>query len=262
MTGFCFARRRPSLWFTVLLLMLLLPPAHAAAAAKLSIVCDDGAPYSTPDQKGLSDLLVLEAFRRSGLEIEIRRVPSERALLSVNQGVDDGTYNRIAGLEAAYPNLVMVPEPLTEFEFVAFTRRLAFRTDDWSSLKPYAVGIVTGWKILEANIRDVQALLKVRDEQMLFTLLHKDRVDLVVTDRRQGLVACGLIASCSIRALGPPLAVRKMYLYLNRNRSGLVQKLASALREMKDDGTFARIERDVQELFPAIRDLERLGGSR
>jgi polar amino acid transport system substrate-binding protein len=231
--------------------LLLFPAPRVSAAEKLTINCDDGPPYSTPDQKGLSDLRVREAFRRAGLEIEIARVPSERALLNVDQGIDDGTYDRIAGVESAYPSLVMVPEPVTEFEFVAFSRRLDIRIADWSSLKPYSVGIVTGWKLLEANIREVRELLKVRDERQLFNLLDKNRADLVVIERRQGLEACRQNAGGVPHVLDPPLAVRKMYLYLNRKHAGLVQRLADALRGMNADGTSARIEREVMERYPA-----------
>lgn len=249
-------------WLPLLLLVLLLPAARVTAATKLTINSDDGPPYSTPDLKGLSDLLVLEACRRSGLAIEILRVPSERALLNVDQGIDDGTYNRIAGLEASYFNLVMVPEPLTEFEFVAFSHRVDFRTGDWSSLKPYSVGIITGWKILEANIHDVRELYKVSDERLLFNLLEKDRADLVVIDRRQGLAACRLLSSCPTHVLEPPLAVRTMYLYLNRKHQGLVRQLAAALRGMRADGTSARIEREVMERYPAARTPKKPGGPR
>lgn len=47
-----------------------------------------------------------------------------------------------------------------------------------------------------------------------------------------------------MHALDPPLAVREMYLYLNRRHHALLPLLAGHLREMKDDGTFAALKEE------------------
>jgi hypothetical protein len=85
-------------------LFLLLGLASAGLNAQtLSLVTDDVYPRSTPDGRGFEDLILKEAFRRVGLAVRTAPLPSERALINVNQGIDDGLYVKIAGVEAGYP---------------------------------------------------------------------------------------------------------------------------------------------------------------
>ncbi len=198
-------------------------------------------PLSTPEGSGFIDLIVKEAFRRMGLRVKIIVEPSERALVNADKGIDDGNFVRIAGLERIYHNLVFAPEKICEFEFAAFTTDPAVRIGDWSSLKPYDVGIVTGWKILEANIVGTKSLTKVKDPEALFDLLANHRVDLVVFDRMQGNAIIKRKGLSGIVALEPLLVKREMFLYLNRRHGDLVPGLADVLREMKRDGTYQGI---------------------
>ena len=98
---------------------------------------------STPDQKGMLDLLVKEAFRRIGLEAEIVFNLTGRSLSDVNEGLADGELNRIEGMEKNFPNLVMVPEPNMVMDFVAFSKR-DLPIDGWDSIRGLRVGIVRG----------------------------------------------------------------------------------------------------------------------
>lgn len=198
-------------------------------------------PNSTDDHTGIGDRIMIEAFRRLGMPLKIVRLPSERALVNANDGLDDGNFARVEGMEKIYPNLIRVAEEITTFEFVAFSKNAAMKTTGWESLKPYHVSIITGWKILENNIAGVKSLTKVKDEQHLFALLLSGKTDLVVYDRMQGKVVLQQLKAEGVKALKPPLAVRKMYPYLHKRHAGLVPKLEQTLREMKRDGSFKRI---------------------
>lgn len=205
----------------------------------------DVAPLVTIDHAGLCDRIMAEAFKRLGLELEIVNLPSERALINANEGLDDGNFARVEGLEKLYPNLIRVDEEITTFEFVAFTAGAAFSSAGWKSLKPYDIGIVTGWKILEHNITDVKSLTKVRNEKILFGLLAAGRVEAVVYDRMQGRIVLKQLGLRDITELEPPLAVRSMYAYLNKRHADLVPRLEQVLRELKQDGTFRKITEDA-----------------
>jgi polar amino acid transport system substrate-binding protein len=169
------------------------------------------------------------------------QLPSERALLNANEGIDDGNFARVEGIDRLYPNLIRVPEEITEFEFVAFSKNLNIETTGWESLKPYNVAIITGWKILETSITDTLSLTKVKDEISLFRLLDLGRADLVIYDRRQGLAFVEAMKLQGITALDPPLAVKSMYLYLNKKHADLVSPMTEAIKRMKEDGTYRRI---------------------
>lgn len=222
-----------------------------AGAGVLVLSTYNDPPNATADHTGVCDLILTEAVKRLGLALEIVNLPAERALIEADSGRDDGTFARVEGMERQYPNLIRVAEPITTFEFVAHTAGAAFTPAGWESLRPYHVGIITGWKILENNITGAASLTRVRDDDLLFGLLAAGRVDVAVYDRRQGLAAIRRLGLRGIAALEPPLAVRPMYPYLHRRHAGLVPALERALRGMRADGTLRRITVEAQRRLGA-----------
>jgi len=100
----------------------------------------------------------------------------------------------------------------------------------------------------------VRELTRAHDADALFRLLAQGRVDVAVAgghdvrtlSRRKGLA--------ELRALSPPLAVRPMYIYLNKRHARLAPRLAEALRGMRADGSLERILQKSRE--------DRVGGGR
>lgn len=227
------------------MILLLCFCSDAISAGTIVLNTADEYPLSTIDNRGYVDMIISEAFKRLGLVSRIVHLPSERALVNANAGIDDGNFVRIAGLEKSYPDLVMVPEMITEFEFTAFTKDPSIRIRGWSGLKPYRVGIITGWKILEAKVVGTRSLTKAGDPDALFAMLAGDRVDVVVFDRRQGLAVIKRLGIAGVKPLLPALARQDMFLYLNRRHAPLAPKLANVLREMKRDASFERIVNSV-----------------
>jgi len=230
------------------LLLLFLCFSAPASGSPLVLNTDDEYPLSSPDGTGFEDKILKEAFRRIGKEIKIIHLPSERALVNANAGIDDGNFVRIAGLEKTYPNLIRVPEKIWMFEFAVFSKKGDLKIKDWESLKPFDVGIITGWKILEANVLGTRSLTKVNDSEALFNLLLKDRADLVIFDRLQGQVLLKNKGLSEIKSLKPNLAKQDMFVYLHRRHAELVAPLVKALQTMKQDGTFQRLIDSV--LYP------------
>ncbi len=231
--------------FVLLMLLLLCQATPLYAQPPLRLNTFTGPPLSTPDHTGYYDRILLEAFSRLKIPIAIGHLPAERSLQNADSGIDDGDFVRVAGLEQRYPNLVMVPEKIDDFEFVAFTRTINLPTDSWKALTPYQVGIVRGWKILEQNLAGVKKLTEVRDQKQLFTLLKNGRADVVVYARAEGLGLLGQLGIADARILEPPLAVQPMHLYLNKKHAGLVAPLAAVLKSMKKEGAFAAIARQT-----------------
>lgn len=199
-----------------------------------------------PPVRTIFESVMKEAFKRNGLDVVVQAPPAERALQQANDGADDGDGPRIEGLSAKYPNLVMVPEKVIDTEFVAFTKSAKFEPTNWDSVKPYRVGVVTGWKILETNLAGSKSLEKVADAEALFRLLANDRIDVAVIGKLDGMSAIKKMNLTGITALSPPLVVKPMYLYLNKKHEDLVPKIDSALKQMKSDGTFKKIFDEAQ----------------
>lgn len=218
------------------------PRLATAAAETLYINTAFGPPVAGPD--GFFNHLMAHLMAPLGYEVTIQAPPAERALLLANSGVDDGDGPRIPGLARHYPNLIRVPEPVMEVDFVAFTKRLVFDTDDWESLAPYCVAMVTGWKILERNIRTHAELLSVKHPEGLFRLLNGGRTEVAVIDRFSGHAMARSVGLEHYNILSPPLATTPMYLYLHRKHARLVPHITARLREAKANGVYARLKQE------------------
>jgi len=199
---------------------------------------------SNPEQTGMLDRLMKEAFQRIGLRAEIVFNPTERSLVDVNAGLVDAELNRIEGMEKHFPNLVRVPEPNMIMHFVAFAKK-SYPIDGWKSIEPLYIGIVRGWKILEKNTEGFPHVTFAPTETELFNMLQKDRIDVALYAKLTGYEQLNLRGFTEIRHLEPPLASRPMFLYLNKKHADLTGPLADALRAMKADGTYDRIVKEA-----------------
>lgn len=183
-----------------------------------------------------------EAFRRIGVDFKLVTLPSERSLHSANLGEIDGEGLRVPGLSAEYPNLVQVPERYVAISFVAFARDTTIRLDQgWESLRPYRLAFIKGWKMFESNAGGARIVTRVDKAEQMFQMLEGGRIDLALYTRADGIALARAMGLASIAPLAPTLKDVDMYLYLHRKHEALVPKLAQALREMKADGTHARI---------------------
>ncbi len=198
-------------------------------------------PISNSKNTGIVDQIVIEAFARVGKEVVIDRLPAERGITSANEGLTDGEMNRVGGLSRKYPNLVQVMEKNLDFNFVAFSKLKNISINNWQSLKPYRLGIIIGWKIYEKNTLGFPHLIKVKNPWILFKLLDLDRVDIILYRDMEGLEIINKHKYKGIHIIRPPLAVKQMFIYLNKKHKILVPKLTDALKEMKQDGTYKRI---------------------
>jgi polar amino acid transport system substrate-binding protein len=199
------------------------------------------APYVTKDHTGFQDLIVREVFRRIGLNGRVEKYEaSARALTNANENLDQGVAMRIKGLEKKYPNLVRIDEPLIDNDFVAYSKNIDLVTDGWNSLKPFSVVYINGWVIFSRNLNLEQDYHTVKSPQQMFAMLEKNRVDLVLYERWQGL-QYAKDSGIRVTVHEPPLASVKMFMYIHKDYANLVPKLAQALQQMKEDGSYQAI---------------------
>jgi polar amino acid transport system substrate-binding protein len=221
-------------------LLLLAAP---AAAQDLVLSTSYSPPYSTADERGILDTVLVEAFSRLGIQVGLRMAPAERCLRDAHAGITDGVVARIRGMSKLYPNLVLVDEPTIESrQFVAFTTGPEFATTGWESLRPYHLGLVRGWKIFEINTKGAKSVLKVDSTGQLFRLLKAGRIQVALNARLDGLVAARQLGIEDVKVLGPPLAEMRMYLHLHRKHARLAPAVAGVLARMKQEGEFARLQ--------------------
>lgn len=198
-------------------------------------------PLNTLDQTGFMDRVAKEAFRRIGITLKTVQLPAERGLLSANDGIVDGDMSRIAGLSKTYTHLIQVPEKIMDWEFVVFSKPSTPAVKGWHDLQHYSIAFVNGWKILERHVPPEADTFKVSTAEQLFTMLKKNHTDLIIYERWAGLLYAKQLGLKAIRVNDPPLAVRQMFIYLNNKHRSLVPKLAAALKQLKQDGTYQRL---------------------
>ena len=180
----------------------------------------------------LAAKVMLEAYRRLGMEVDIVSMPGERTLVSANAGETDGELYRRAGLEKSYPNLVMVPVPVASYEIVAFVpRHSVVAVNGWASLRALRIGLVKGIKVIEENTVGMQ-VLPVASLQQAFAMLDKGRVDVVLANRISGLAALRSMKLAGIEPRPQALASFPVYHYLHVSRQALVPRLSQVLLDM------------------------------
>jgi len=195
-------------------------------------------PLNNPERNGFMDRVSVEAFKEINYKLDTTVLPAERGLKSANEGVVDGEMSRIAGLNRVYPNLIQVPEPIMEWEFVVFSKKDIDMSSGWGSLESKYVAFITGWKILERNIPSTANITKIRDSDQLFRLLKKNRTDYVIFEKWGGLSVKKELDLDAVLQRPPALAKRKMYIYLHQKHKALVPKLSLVLKKMKRDGRY------------------------
>jgi len=228
-------------WPAYLVIMFTILAVPKLYAQELHLVTAALPPLApSADKPGYMAQIAREAFTRIGVQVTISRLPAERALINVNSGLDDGVLMRMAGLKKAYPNLIRIPEKVMTFEFVAFTRNTSIHVSNFAELEPYTVAYVTGWKFYEDKVKKALEITCVRNLPELFELLKKERSEIILAERWQGLWAAKQ-KGMKVRLLQPPFKVSDMYMYLNKRHAALVPMVAQALADMKQDGSFQRI---------------------
>lgn len=232
-------RRYLAVFFATVIWTVAAPQYVAGEILVLSTA--DTAPFATEEHDGFYDTLLQRAFRRLDIDLEIRRLPSERSLFAAQNGSVDGEYGRIPAIAPLYDNLVIVPEPLTEFHFSAFVRRGTPPPRSFSDLRDYDVAFINGWKIYEERVTDARSVTLADSEAQLFALLSARRVDVILYNRARGRSYLQRNDVDSVVMSADPLAVRPMHLYLNRRHKELVPRVDAVLREMKRDGTYREI---------------------
>lgn len=220
---------------------MVLSSACMAQGSKLSLTTGALPPLTaSANHPGFLNLLAREAFRRVGVEVEVTAVPTERSLINVNSGLDDGDIFRVAGVEAAYPNVIRIPEKTIDNDFIAYSRIPGIQIRNWADLQAYSVAYATGWKPYERNVKNVKELTTTSSIHELFPLLEKGRADIILMDRWQGQWVVQQMGY-QLKPLEPPLARFEMFMYLNKKHAALVPKVAQALRDMKVDGSYKKI---------------------
>lgn len=221
-------------------------------------LADDVLTFGRPDDPigEISSQILVEAYNRISIKIDVIKLPAERSLLLSNKGSLDGEVNRIKGVDKKYENLIRIPVPVNFFEGVAFTKNRHFTVNGWDSLKPYSIAIRTGTKYAENGTRGMN-VHKFITYDKIFMLVSKDRYDIGISSRTTGLYQISKHKLTGIKALEPPLERFQLYHYLHKKHKDLVPKISNTLQRMEQNGVILTIrERYIKDLLKTIEKID------
>jgi len=189
--------------------------------------------------------ILKEAYHRIGIEVEAVPLPAERALREADGGLTGGDAMRVEGIEAFYPNLVRVPEPVASVDVTIFTTGRVFPVNGWESLLPYSVCYLHGAKMHELGTEGLQRVPAYGQDNAV-KLLRDGLCEIAVLSPNAWMVIDRLNAG-PMRELEPPVAKHSLFHYVHRRHSNLVPLLAEELRKMKAEGRVDDILKPYRE---------------
>jgi polar amino acid transport system substrate-binding protein len=192
-----------------------------------------------------------EAYERLGKTMEVQYFPTERAIVTANDGIVDGELGRVKNLGRHYSNLRRIPVTLATIDIVAFSKDATIPMSGWDSLRPYIVGYVRGVQVIEQNIAQGTQLQAVTTLKQAFKLLNVGRVDIALDARYAGLKTIKDLGLTGITTLEPPLVQIKLFHYLHIKHQDLLEPLTAILQQMEKEGSIQRIQQQVKRTVSA-----------
>ena len=115
-------------------------------------------------------------------------------------------------------------------------------------MKPYHVGLIKGWKILEINVGNFPQITYYHSAIDLFLGLELVRVDIILYGKLIGYAVMKDLNIDNFKILTPAFTTKKMYMYLHKKHRSKIPNLVIALKQIKQDGTYKKIQ--SQSLIP------------
>lgn len=235
--------------FAVLLTLIFLCSANSAFAEKVVFVTSDQPPYVMSEKgqpSGLDIDIVRELCSRLGIEAEIRVLPWKRALKSVEKGEGDAifaprqTEERSAFLYFPSESLIM------ERTVILAPKGNGIKVDHFDDLKNKTVGVVRGY-VYDPKFDNEKGIEKVEcnDDAELVKIFAKGRISLIAgSDEGSLRYVCkqtGFEAETVYVLNETPTYIAFSKAKGDRGKA-LSEKFSQALRQLKDEGSFKKIE--------------------
>lgn len=220
-----------------------------AHAQTLRIVSESWAPYVYEEQgtlKGLDYEATQIVLQRLGVEAEWQLLPWKRCLLAVEQGQADAILDifRTPEREAS---IIYPDEPMSQIEFVLFyaTAR-PYPFNQLQDLQGLKVGVSAGYWYANRDFRESELFTRepAASHNANLGKLLRDRVDLVINDKRGGIFLTQQMGIQGDVSHHPQVISRdQLYLGLSRrdDMAEFAQRFSHELRHFKREPAYAAL---------------------
>lgn len=195
--------------------------------------------------------VVSEAYSKIDVNVRINLYPAKRSLSVSNGGDVDGELMRIANAEKKYPNLIRIPTSICSMSSRVYSKNPNLNLEDWSSLKPYRIGIHRGHLYALNGTQGMQAI-QINSNESMFKMLDADRVDVIVAHVPDATRTIGQMRLKNVYPVSPIISDVKLYHYLHKKHQDLVPQIDTALQEMEQNGRIAQL---AEEFLKSVEQL-------
>ncbi|WP_330114776.1 transporter substrate-binding domain-containing protein [Pseudomonas sp. JS3066] len=233
----------------IVLLTLLACLGSAALAEPLRIVSEPWAPYIFEEEgqlRGLDYEASAIVFQRMGIEVQWSLMPWKRCLMELENGQADAVLDIFRNQERE-SQMVFPAEPLSEVEFVLFyARQRPYPFQRLADLRGLKIGVSPGYWYADQAFRTSPLFTRepAPTHEANLGKLVRDRVDLVVNDRRAGLYLVHQMG-LETQIASHPRAISRDRLYLAFRRQSQLESLAApfgeTLRRFKQEPAYAQL---------------------
>lgn len=186
--------------------------------------------------------VIIELYSRAGIEVELKDIPIERALISSNSGMTDGELVRALEVLESFPNLVAVPTPITDIDVLIYFNNENFNSLTHEELKEYTIAIVRGITAVE-NYSEEFDVKVVKDLETLFRIINNNRLSIGLAPELFSIDQIHSMGFFNIYRSEKPLFKVELYHMLNKKHEDLIPKLENVLIEMISDGTIDNLRK-------------------
>ncbi len=194
------------------------------------------------DSPSVIDRILYRAFQDIGYTITMDAAPMSYALQMVNNGERDGLGLQMAVDERIHPNLIKIPESITDVKFQAYTRAdQNKKITAWEDLAGLRVGMLyQKFTLVRMLPENIAGLVQKESHHDLFAALLAGECDIVFS----------MAFDCATPPV-PPLGVvmagalshGPTFSHLNKKYAHLVPLVAESIRKMKTNGEYEQIVR-------------------
>lgn len=193
-------------------------------------------------------IILPEAYKTLGYDVEFKVVPPNRAYLELDEGTADGFVMADEGITREHPSAVIVPASFGTDDFYVFSKRNDLKIANWDSLKAYSVGYMSSMTPVEVHLKGVKSH-PGQEISQVFAMLAAGRTDLVVMPKGVGMMMIKNMKLKDVHIIGPSLESVKIFHVVAGKRSDLAPKLAMEIIRLTKSGRLGEVTDQVFSEF-------------
>ena len=192
--------------------------------------------------------ILTEAYRRIDIPVGFSYLPGGSSLKYSDSGELGlaGEAGRLSGVLSEYKNLKPVSIPIYQSELMAFVSDKNMRINSWDDLQGFEVTTRLGFKVV-INKVGAENIKIVDSTGAALLLIEKNRSDIAVLSRVDGMAAIKKLNLKNVYMLEKPLQSSPVYHLLNKANWDLIPQLEAALRSMSEAGVLNEIVQRVEQ---------------